>query len=57
MNKYDIVEIIPHLYICNWDTSNNKDVIIKNNINAVITLETRPKPSEIINFYKYEWYM
>ena len=52
MNKYDIVEIIPHLYISNWDTSNNKDVIIKNNINAVITLETRQKSSEIINFYK-----
>lgn len=52
MNKYDIDEIIPHLYISNWDTSNNKDVIIKNNIKAVITLETRPKPDEIVNFYK-----
>jgi protein-tyrosine phosphatase len=52
MNKYDIVEIIPHLYISNWDTSNNKDAIIKYNINAVITLETRPKPNDILNFYK-----
>jgi protein-tyrosine phosphatase len=51
MNKNDIDEIFPHLYISNWYTSNNEDVILKNNIKAVITLETRPKPQEIKKFY------
>jgi protein-tyrosine phosphatase len=51
MNPNDIVEIIPHLFISNWDTSNNPDVLINNNINAVITLETMPKPQKVLDFY------
>ena len=51
MDPNDIVEIIPHLFISNWDTSNNLTVLINNNIKAVITLETRPKPQETLDFY------
>ena len=52
MNQEDISEIIPHLYLSNWDTSNNINIIQKYNIKAVITLETRQKPSYIMDFYK-----
>ena len=52
MNQQDISEIVPHLFLSNWDTSNNIDIIKKYNIRAVITLETRPKPAYILDFYK-----
>ena len=48
----DIVEIIPHLFISNWFTSNNPVILKKFNIKAVITLETHPKPNEILKYYK-----
>ena len=48
----DINEIIPYLYISNWYTSNNIDIIKQFNIKAVITVETRQKPKHIIDFYK-----
>lgn len=51
MNK-DINEIISHLYISNWYTSNNKEIIQEYNIKAVITIETHKKPEDIINYYK-----
>ena len=47
----DIVEIIPHLYISNWFASNNKDIIKEYNIKAVITVETYPKPDDILRYY------
>ena len=52
MNQQDISEIVPHLFLSNWDTSNNIDIIKKYNIRAVITPETRPKPAYILDFYK-----
>jgi protein-tyrosine phosphatase len=48
----DIDEIIPHLFISNWFTSNNIDIIKKYNIKAVITVETSSKPVDILNYYK-----
>jgi protein-tyrosine phosphatase len=44
-------EIIPHLYISNWKSSNDIDLIKKNNIKAVITVETQMKPEYIIRYY------
>ena len=52
MSSEDINEIIPYLFISNWNTSNNPNVIKKYNIKAVITLETIDKPKDIIDFYK-----
>ena len=52
MRSDDIVEIVPHLYISNWDTSNNPIELEKNHIKAVLSLETTPKPYEILNYYK-----
>lgn len=52
MNPQDIVEIIPHLYISNWDTSNNPEMIYNYNITGVITLESTPKPNSILNYYQ-----
>ena len=52
MNSNDIVEIIHHLYISNWYTSNNPEVLKKYNIKAIITLETTPKTYDILHFYK-----
>lgn len=45
-------EIIPHLYISNWIDSNNISLLEKNNIKAVITLETMLKPDFIVDYYK-----
>ena len=50
-NDKDINEIIPHLYISNWDTSNNPEIIRFYNIKAVITLETTNKPTRILRYY------
>ena len=44
----DITEIAPHLFLSNWFTSNNSNVLYKNNIKAVITIETLEKPSDIL---------
>jgi dual specificity phosphatase 12 len=51
MNNNDIDEIVNHIYISNWDTSNNPSIYFKNDIKLVITLETRRKPDQIIEFY------
>ena len=48
----DINEIIPHLYLTNWYTSNNIEVLKNYKIKAVITLETNPKPAHILEYYK-----
>jgi len=48
----EISQIIPHLFLSNWYTSNNTKVLLENEIKAVITLETSRKPDEIITFYK-----
>ena len=47
----DINEIIPHLYLSNWFTSNNTEVLKNYKIKAVITLETRPKPEQVLMYY------
>lgn len=48
----DISEIVPHVFISNWNTSNNPEIINRYKIRGVITIETRPKPKEIIDYYK-----
>jgi dual specificity phosphatase 12 len=45
-------QIIPHLFISNWQVSNNIDEIKRNNIQAVITIETQPKSVKIIEYYQ-----
>lgn len=51
MNK-DINEIIPHLFISNWFTSNNLNLLIELNINAVITVEKSKKPLQDLDYYE-----
>ena len=34
---------MPNLFLSNWEASNNKSLIAKNQIKAVITIETTPK--------------
>ena len=46
-----INEIIPHLYVSNWEASDNPKILKKYNIKAVITLETRPKSNSILDYY------
>ncbi len=48
----DINEIIPHLFISNWETSNNFNIINHYNIKAVITLTSFTKPENVTNFYQ-----
>lgn len=48
----NIDEIIPHLYISNWGSSNDPRKIKENNIKAVITIETRKKPDYILKYYR-----
>ena len=52
MSSNDISEIIPHLYLSNWFTSDNPTILKKYNIKAIISLETRPKSNQILNYYK-----
>ena len=52
MYNNDITEIVPHLFISNWFTSNNPNVLYNNQIKAVITLETLEKPNDILNYQK-----
>lgn len=49
----DIVEIAPHLFISNWFTSNNKNVLDQYKIKCIITLETIQKPKEVIDYCQY----
>lgn len=39
----DIVEIVPHLYLSNWATSNNPIALEGNKIGAIVTVETEPR--------------
>jgi len=48
----EISEIIPHLYLSNWFTSNNTSVLNEYKIKGIITLETRPKPDHVLMYYK-----
>ena len=48
----EINEIIPHLYLSNWYTSNNTEVLSKYKIKGVITIETKPKPDNVLMYYK-----
>jgi protein tyrosine phosphatase len=48
----EINEIIPHLYLSNWYTSNNTELLSRYKIKAVITIETNPKPDFIYTYYK-----
>jgi protein tyrosine phosphatase len=52
MNSTDISEIIPHLYLSNWFTSDNPNILKKYNIKAIISLETMPKSVSVLNYYK-----
>jgi protein-tyrosine phosphatase len=45
-------EIVPHLYISNWEQSDNPNVLKTKNIKAIITLETMDKSNSILDFYK-----
>lgn len=51
MSSNDISEIIQHLYLSNWFTSDNPEVLKKYNIKAIISLETRPKSDQVLNYY------
>lgn len=51
MRDDDINEIVSHVFLSNWATSNNPDMCEKYNIKAVITLVNNPKPFEIMNYY------
>ena len=48
----DITEIVPHLFLSNWFTSNNPNVLSRNKIKAVVTLETMNKPDNILLYQK-----
>ena len=47
-----INEIVPHLYISNWEQSDNFAILKNKKIRAIITLETMAKSDSVLNFYK-----
>ena len=49
--NHDINHISNFLYISNWETSNNPYELKKYNIKAIITIETRQKSKEILDYY------
>ena len=52
MSYQDITEIFKNLYISNWYTSINPIELQKHNIKAIITIETRQKTQDILNYYR-----
>lgn len=48
----DFSEVAPHLFITNWESSNDPNLLRHHNIRAVVTIEQTPKPTEFINFAK-----
>jgi protein-tyrosine phosphatase len=44
--------VFNHIYISDWYSSNDPYLLYKNNIKAVLTIETRNKDNDIINYYK-----
>lgn len=52
MFNNEITEIVPHLFLSNWFSSNNPNVLYKNKIKAVLTLETIDKPVEILQYQR-----
>jgi hypothetical protein len=52
MSYQDVDEIIKHLYISNWYSSINPVELKKHNIKAIITIETRQKTQDILNYYR-----
>ena len=45
-------QIYNNLYISDWFSSNNTQLLRQNNIKAVITIETQQKPLSVLHFYK-----
>ena len=45
-------KIIDHIYISDWNSSNDINLLEKNNIKAVITVEMLNKPEYILNYYR-----
>jgi hypothetical protein len=45
-------KIVDHLYITNWETSNNISELKRNNIKAILTIETSQKPITVLDYYK-----
>jgi protein-tyrosine phosphatase len=52
MSYHEMNKIIDHLYITNWETSDNPTILKRNNIKAIITLEMMPKSDFILKYYK-----
>ena len=53
MNILDSVDnIIPHLYLTNWKSSNDPNIMERYKIKGVVTLEMMDKPHQTIMYYK-----
>lgn len=47
-------EIVPHLYLTNWKSSNSEQVMEKYKIMGVITVEMLDKPQQTIKYYNQQ---
>jgi len=45
-------EILPNLFLGNWEDSEDFSFLNKNNIKCIITLETTPRDEKILDYYK-----
>ena len=52
MSYQSMDKIVDHLYITNWETSNNISELKRNNIKAILTIETSQKPITVLDYYK-----
>lgn len=48
----DLNETIPHLFICNWNTANDVNLLNRHKIKVVITLTQEEKPKAVLEAYK-----
>lgn len=51
MYQTQLDEIIPGLFISDWKSAEDYSLLMKNNIKAIITIETRFKNQTVLDFY------
>ena len=51
MEKKHLDQLVPHLYISDWDSSNDIHLLKKDNIKAIISLTTYDKPNNVLDLY------
>jgi len=52
MYKNELTEIIPGLFLSDWKSAEDYQLLMKHKIKAIITIETRFKNQSVLDFYR-----